>query len=368
MSGLISHQQLLNAKKVLYMTHLAIGDFVYQGVWLSALKAKYPHLTIDIWFDDCRRSPHEWAGGRNQILTEWINAIGDFGDIYPIVSNIAEREQYITKAQQQNYDVIVFVGKNRSTQYAKLARTISKQALSVATTSGANFFSNWLYFNKLDGVISYDDIADSTQHITELYAECFKQLLGLTTSDLVSGYTQLMIQPEEKYTQQAQQLIDDLTGKDNTKLICFMNHLSTADKKDYPWAQLKTVMLTLAQLYPQVVFIINTPPNKLMSVQQDVEADKELLALKIQVFTALENFFQLPALMAKCDFCLSVDTATAHLAVSMKVPQVTIMASDFKLWQPLGDSLILEGTGKASSVATDTVIDACKIQLSKCIK
>ena len=367
MNGLVSHQQLLDAKRVLYMTHLAIGDFVYQGVWLSALKAKYPHLSIDIWFDDCRRRPHEWASGRNQILTEWIDAIGDFGDVYPIVSNIAQREQFIAKAQQQDYDLVVFVGKNRAAQYAHLARKISPKGRVVATTSGVNFLSKWLYFNKLDDVISYDDIANSTQHITELYGQCFGQLLGLNTTDLVSGYTQLMIQPEAQFTEQAKQIITALTGGDTSKRVCFINHLSTAEKKDYPWSQLKTVMLKLAQQYPQLVFIINTPPNKLAVVQQDVNADKVLSAIPIRVFTALDNFFQLPALMAECDFCFSVDTATAHLAVSMGVPQVTVMASSFKLWQPLGDSLILEGSGKASSVEPETVVKACKAQLDKII-
>ncbi|MCW3170970.1 glycosyltransferase family 9 protein [Shewanella subflava] len=367
MNGLVSHQQLLNAKRVLYMTHLAIGDFVYQGVWLSALKAKYPHLTIDIWFDDCRRKPHEWASGRNQILTEWIDAIGDFGDVYPIVSNVPQREQFIAKAQQQDYDVVVFVGKNRAAQYAKLARQISPKGWIVATSSGENFLTKWLYFNKLDGVISYDDIADSTQHITELYGQCFGQLLGLNAADLVSGYTQLMIQPEAQYTVQAKQIITALTEGDTSKRVCFINHLSTAEKKDYPWSQLKDVMLKLVQQYPQLVFIINTPPNKLTTIQQAVEADTKLSALPIRVFTALDNFFQLPALMAECDFCFSVDTATAHLAVSMDVPQVTVMASNFKLWQPLGDSVILEGTGKASSVTPQTVVNACKSQLDKII-
>nr|WP_280925474.1 glycosyltransferase family 9 protein [Shewanella holmiensis] len=273
----------------------------------------------------------------------------------------------MTKAQHQDYDVVVFVGKNRAAQYAKLARQISPKGWVVATSSGINFLTKWLYFNKLDGVISYDDIADSTQHITELYAECFERLLGLKSTDLVSGYTQLMIQPEAQFTEQAKQIITALTQGDTSKRVCFINHLSTAAKKDYPWPQLKTVILQLAQQYPQLVFIINTPPNQLATVQQDVSTDKNLSALPITVFTALDNFFQLPALMAECDFCFSVDTATAHLAVSMGVPQVAVMASDFKLWQPLGDSLILEGSGKASSVEPETVVKACKAQLDKII-
>ena len=129
MSSLISHDQLVNARRLLYMTHLAIGDFIYQGVWLNALKEKYPHIAIDIWFDDCRRKPHSWAAGRNKTLGEWLETDGSFDTIYPIVSDLAERKAQIAAASSKGYDLIVFVGKNRSEQFAKIARQISSWAL-----------------------------------------------------------------------------------------------------------------------------------------------------------------------------------------------------------------------------------------------
>lgn len=41
--------------KVLYMSHLALGDYIYQGAFLKALTESYPNIKLDIWIDDCRK-------------------------------------------------------------------------------------------------------------------------------------------------------------------------------------------------------------------------------------------------------------------------------------------------------------------------
>ncbi|QYJ97546.1 hypothetical protein K0J45_18950 [Shewanella alkalitolerans] len=365
MSALIEHSSILKAKRVLYMTHLAIGDFVYQGAWLRALKAKYPHLSIDIWFDDCRSKPHDWAKGRNKILSEWINAIGDFDEIYPIVSNLAERQTAIQNARDKNYDIIIFVGKNRSEQFAKVARQISSTAIAVATmryTLG-NLFSSKIHTSKLDGIISYRDIAKQSSHVTDFYGHCFNKIVGLETSDLINDNKQLDIQIRPEYDASVQPVITSLTQGDPSRLIIFINHLSTATKKDYPWPQVKQVIRELNSKYTNLVFVVNTPPDKFESVTAEIRGDSDLNQKQITTFTALNNFFELPAIIGLCDLVISVDTATAHLAVCMSKPQVTLMASDFKLWQPLGDSLILEGAGKARSITANQVIDAVEKQI-----
>ena len=365
MSVIIEHSSILKAKRVLYMTHLAIGDFVYQGVWLRAFKAKYPHLSIDIWFDDCRSKPHDWAKGRNKILSEWINAIGDFDDVYPIVSNLNQRQAAIQAAREKNYDIIIFVGKNRSEQFAKIARQISSTAVVVATMNYTlrNLFSSKIHAGKLDGILNYRDIAKKSSHVTEFYGHCFNQFLGLDTKDLINGNKQLDINISPEYQSSVQPVITSLTQGDSNKLIIFINHLSTATKKDYPWPQVKQLIQLLNSKYANLVFIVNTPPDKLESVTAEIRVDKDLNPKQITTFTALNNFFELPAIIGLCDLIISVDTATAHLAVCMSKPQVTLMASDFKLWQPQGDSIILEGTGKASSIAPHQVANAVEKQI-----
>jgi len=358
-SSLISHDQLVNARRLLYMTHLAIGDFIYQGVWLNALKSKYPHLTIDIWFDDCRRKPHSWAAGRNKTLGEWLEADGSFDTIFPIVANLPEREAQIRAAGSKDYDLIVFVGKNRSEQFAKVARQISRSAFIVATKSKPlnNPLAKWWYFNKLDGQLSFDEYARRYQRITGIYAKVFRKVFGLTAED-AGGSESLAIKYDSRYTEKAGQFISSFDDDDGQRSFVFLNHLSTATRKDYPWNQLKEVILALNERFDRLAFIVNSPPDKFDETAALIERDEQLVGLVIRAFTATDSFFELPAVMAGCDITISVDTATSHLAASLGIPQVAIMADDVKLWQPPGDALILEGNGKASSITSAQVVEA----------
>jgi ADP-heptose:LPS heptosyltransferase len=341
------------------MTHLAIGDFIYQGVWLNALKSKYPHLAIDIWFDDCRRKPHSWAAGRNKTLGEWLQADGSFDTIFPIVANLAEREAQIRAAGSNDYDLIVFVGKNRSEQFARVARQISSSAFAVATKSKPfnNPLAKWWYFNRLDGQLSFDEYANRYQRITEIYANVFRKVFGLTAED-AGGSKSLAIKYDPRYTVKAKQFVASFGDDSGQRSFVFLNHLSTAARKDYPWIQLKEVVLALDQRFDRLAFIINSPPDKIDETVALIEQDEQLSTLAIKAFTATDSFFELPAVMAECKITISVDTATSHLSASLGIPQVAIMADDVKLWQPPGESLILEGSGKASSITPARIVEA----------
>ena len=60
---------LTNKSKILYMTHLALGDYVYQGAFLKALADAYSGLQIDVWIDDCRSNQKSWHSGRNSPIS-----------------------------------------------------------------------------------------------------------------------------------------------------------------------------------------------------------------------------------------------------------------------------------------------------------
>jgi ADP-heptose:LPS heptosyltransferase len=320
---------------------------------------KYPNLTIDIWFDDCRRKPHSWAAGRNKTLGEWLETDGSFDTIYPIVSDLAERKAQIAAASSEGYDLIVFIGKNRSEQFAKIARQISSTAFTVATKSKPlnNPIAKWWYFHRLDGSLSFDEYSRKYGRITKIYAGVFGKIFGLTADD-AGGRESLAMKYAPEYGLTARTFLQSFGPDSDQRSFVFLNHLSTASRKDYPWEQLKAVILSLDEKFDNLAFIVNSPPDKFDETRVQIEGDARLSALPVKAFTATDSFFELPAVMAECDVTISVDTATTHLAAALDKPQVALMADDVKLWQPPGDSLILEGSGKVSSIPPSRVVDA----------
>jgi ADP-heptose:LPS heptosyltransferase len=52
-------------------------------------------------------------------------------------------------------------------------------------------------------------------------------------------------------------------------------------------------------------------------------------------FSATDHFFQLPAMLARCDLIVSVETAVMHLANAVHVPVIALMRQKNPEWAPI---------------------------------
>jgi hypothetical protein len=255
------------------------------------------------------------------------------------------------------------VGKNRSEQFARIARQISRTAFAVATKSKPwnNPLAKWWYFRQLDGQLSFDEYSQRFGRITAIYAGVFGKIFGLTSDD-AGGRESLEIRYDPQYTATAGAFFDSFGRDTSDRSFVFLNHLSTAARKDYPWDSLRAVVTALHAQFPNLAFVVNSPPDRFEEVSAIIEQDPSLADVAVKPFTATGSFFELPAVMAGCDVVITVDTATSHLAAALDKAQVVMMADDVKLWQPPGDSLILEGDGWASSIPPERVVEAFRQQ------
>lgn len=344
------------------MTHLAIGDFVYQGAFLKAFKEQNPHIELDIWIDDSRAKPKAWHVDRNKTLCQWLNDESYINQIYPIVKTQNERNEFIKKAQVQNYDVIFFIATTRSESYAKIARKISKAA-TITGIKSAPFkspFKSWWHFRALDSFYFEDSKQHKNHnHITDLYQTRFQKLIGL---DVAESKRALEIIPEKKYLLSAQYALSELKsayGLVNTQTI-FINHLSTTYKRDYQWAQVKELLVQLSALNNKLSFIINSSPAQLENIDKLINDDIQLNKLPIKTFSAIGHFYELPAMIKSCDFVISVETAIMHLASSVGTPQIALIRESARHWRPLGKGTVLFGKGRVDMINPDQILEAYK--------
>jgi heptosyltransferase-3 len=75
------------------------------------------------------------------------------------------------------------------------------------------------------------------------------------------------------------------------------------------------------------------------------------------LFSAEENFFQLPAILSLCDLIISVETAVMHLANAVHVPVIALMRQKNPEWAPIdqANSTIITVAGRNDWVDAITV-------------
>lgn len=344
------------------MTHLAIGDFVYQGAFLKAFKEQNPHIELDIWIDDCRDKPKAWHADRNKTLCQWLNDESYINHVYPIVKTKDERHDFIKQANQENYDVIFFIATTRSERYAQIARKISKSAsiTGLKTAPLKSPIKSWWYFRSLDSFYLENQEQQKTQdHITDLYQARFEKLVGLHVD---KNQRALEISPEKKYLLSAEYFLSELKASNNNsgQQTIFINHLSTTSKRDLPWEQVKALILRIAEFSSKFNFIINSAPSQGDEIKAAIANDKQLKVLPIKTFSASEHFYELPAMIKCCDYVISVETAIMHLAASVDTVQIALIRESARHWRPLGPGRVLLGKGRVDAITTDEIITAFK--------
>jgi hypothetical protein len=81
---LIPEELLQRSRKILFISHLAIGDFAYLQNYFLAFSRKYSHLKVDLWVDEVRRTWlfWRWPHLRKYALYDWVEQCPCFNKIY----------------------------------------------------------------------------------------------------------------------------------------------------------------------------------------------------------------------------------------------------------------------------------------------
>ena len=81
---LIPADVLERADKILFITHLALGDFTYLQNYFQAFAQQYPHIKMHIWVDEVRRTRcfWRWKYLKAYALYDWLAAVPFVQKVY----------------------------------------------------------------------------------------------------------------------------------------------------------------------------------------------------------------------------------------------------------------------------------------------
>lgn len=341
---LVPAQLLEKADKILFVTHLAIGDFLYWQTYFKAFHEQYPHIKIHVWVDELRRTWKwwKWKGLQRYSLYDWLEECPFIEKIYSKTYSPWAVLSSIGLARKEKYPIIVSLATLRAHRYALLARLAGPKAFIAGLVTHPkklakiNFAAKLLY--KLFNAHCPQKMSELEPgyHITDLYAAWFKVFFGMEIQ--ASERRPFMLIPRDWRTNAKLSLLKwGITNADNgiehKPKTVFVNIFAKDKKRCWSvTAALSLIAMLKSQDYfSQAYFIFNAMPGDVPAIQK---ALRENGMGNVILFSANEHFFQLPAIIELCDLVISVETAVMHIAAALNVPVVALMRTKNPEWVP----------------------------------
>ena len=335
----LSDEQLRKTDKILFITHLAIGDYVYMQQFFQKLSEQYPNLKIDLWIDDIRRTYHfwKWKHYKKYILYDWVKESKIFNKVYTSTYSPFVFRKSIKEARSEKYPVVVALCIIRARKYARIARTISPyksckdQSCKDQSCNVIGIKSRHGHkFNDLDHELPYTylDKPSGSWKITDLYARWFKYIFNLDLSE-----RELI--PKLEIPSEWDEYGVNYFRKHNLEQydqIILLNAFAKDHNRRWSSEKLKELIdkLNMDEQFDNYCFILNAPPENYKEVKDIVSK----AGRKVFMLEASGHFFQLISVIKKCDLIVTAETCFIHLATALNIPIISLMRINNPEWIP----------------------------------
>jgi len=333
--SLVPRELLARADKILFVAHLALGDFTYLQNCFQAFAHAFPHLRIHLWVDETRRTRDagQWEHLRKYSLYDWVDDCGLFDKVYRETYSPALLARSIAEAQQERYPIVISLAVLKRHFYAALIRKISPDGFVVGQKKRVRPWDipKRLIYRKLDASIpAYVARSAGLAHISAIYAGWFQTLFGFAmTAEQRFPFVRIPPRWQDWAHRQLAQW-----GYRADDRIVFLNAFSKSPERSWPLRRMIELAAAIRRQpgWEDACFVVNVVPEKMAEARR-LFADHALE--RIELFSAEENFFQLPAMLSLCTLIVSVETAVMHLANAVHVPVIALMRQTSPEWTPI---------------------------------
>ena len=339
-SPLVPAHVLARADRILFVTHLAIGDFTYLQACLRAFARAWPHVRVHVWVDERRRTadPAAWPHLRRYALYDWLAACPWIDKVYDSTYSPAAFAQSVAEARAEHYPVVASLAVVDCHRYARLARRISPRGFVVGLAKPAERLlqvpSRWSGYRKLDAALPvYGPAEAACRHISDIYAGWFARCFGV---DVPPAARMPRLDIPERWVRSAHAQFA-AWGCTVGKPVVFVNAYSKSPDRTWPLERVAALARLLKNrlAWRGVTVVVNVVPEALEEARRLFEGRPDPDLAHVRLFSADEHFFQLPAVMRLCSLVISVETAVMHLANAVGVPVVALMRRNHPEWAPI---------------------------------
>jgi heptosyltransferase-3 len=334
-ASLVPPELLARADKILFIAHLALGDFTYLQRCFQAFARAYPHIELHLWVDERRRTNRaaDWPHLKKYALYDWLDACSCFEKIYKETYSPSLYRGSVCQAQDEDYPIVVSLATLDRHKYVSLARRISPDGFVVGQKKRVRPYDlvKRLVYRKLDAFIpAYNAAVTGDQHISDIYAGWFTQMFGMR---MPRSERYPVLDIPDTWVRYARDQFARWGFGDGTEVV-FVNGYSKSEERSWPLERIIELVRAMRgqPRWREAGFVINVVP-------EDLERARALFLAEelpsTYLFSAEENFFQLPAVLGLCKLAISVETAVMHLANAVHVPVIALMRQKNPEWAPI---------------------------------
>ena len=351
----MNFKELANkSDKILFITHLAIGDFTYLQNYFKIFAIKYPHLKIDLLVDQGRGKSllRRWSSKNHDILFDWLKQSNIFRNVYKDTKSWWQFKDSLDILKKEKYPIVVSLATLHADRYAKYAKMILPTKgviLGLIKKPKKYQLLSRFRFSRFDKSFDIASVSLPKQnfHITYHYSEWFKNLFDINLeesekSPFINIPKKWVIYGKLKHLKWG--INSDKKGFQKS---IFINSFAKNKKRCWSFDNVIKLVFQLKKInyFYDASFIINLLPAQYAKLKK---YNDNYATQKIFFFTANKSFFQLPSVIAPCDLVISVETSVIHLASALKVPVIALMRQKNPEWYPYGGSYRIICTQKRS--------------------
>ncbi len=333
--SLVPRELLAKADKILFVAHLALGDFTYLQNCFQAFARAFPHIRIHLWVDETRRTHDagQWEHLRKYSLYDWVDDCALFDKVYKETYSPQLLARSITEAQRERYPIVISLAVLKRHFYAALIRRISPEGFVAGQKKRVRAWDipKHLIYRRLDASIpAYVPRSAGLAHISAIYAGWFGTLFGL---EMTAEERFPFVRIPAQWNDWAQRQLAEWGYAAGDKVL-FLNAFSKSPERSWPLQRMIELAAAIRRQpgWGDACFVVNVVPEKMAEARRLFAA----CALpRIELFSAEENFFQLPAILSLCTLIVTVETAVMHLANAVRVPVIALMRQTSPEWTPI---------------------------------
>jgi heptosyltransferase-3 len=335
---LVPPELLARADKILFIAHLALGDFAYLQACFRAFALAYPHLQVHLWVDERRRTRRasQWPHLKKYALYDWLAECPHIHKVYDETYSPASYRASLEAARREAYPIVVSLAVLERHKYASLARSISPHGFVVGQKKRVRAYdlAKRLIYRKLDAFIpAYTPASHPGQHISDIYAGWFTALFGM---EIAQAARFPVLDLDERWRRYAREQFAAWgfgAGGPPGKVI-FVNAFSKSPERSWPLERVIELIRAMRSRdeWADAGFVVNVVPEALAQARALFSGAG---LARTHLFSAEDNFFQLPAILSLCQLVISVETAVMHLANVVHVPVIALMRQNNPEWAPI---------------------------------